>query len=389
MFTLIKNIEIYSPEYLGKKDILICNDRIIEIKDEISYNLKNMKIIDGSGKILTPGIIDQHIHITGGGGEGSFKTRVPEVNLSTLIKAGVTTAVGLLGTDSTTRSVENLVAKTKALKEEGLNAMCLTGAYSYPSPNITGSIKRDITFIDEIIGVKIAYSDHRSSALQVEELARIASEARLGGMLSGKPGIVTMHMGNGNSSINPVYEIIEKYNIPITHFRPTHVGRKKELFYDCIEFNKKGGYIDITADDEGNIAPVSELFGILKDNDANLSKVTMTSDGNGSWSSYDSEGHLLKIGASPCDTVFRQITTLAKKGIFTLDEALKFGTLNVAKGLGIDRVRGSIKPGYFADFLIINKDYNIKYVFINGQMMMENGKVIRKGTFEDFSNITG
>ena len=72
-----------------------------------------------------------------------------------------------------------------------------------------------------------------------------------------------------------------------------------------------------------------------------------------------------------------------------MEEALKFGTLNVAKGLGIDRVRGSIKPGYFADFLIINKDYNIEYVFINGEMMMENGKVIRKGTFEDFSNITG
>src|SRR5690606_3180786 len=101
-----------------------------------------------------PGLIDNHVHITGGGGEGSFKTRVPEITLSKLIEAGITTVVGLLGTDATTRSVENLVAKAKALKEEGVSVYVHTGSYEFPSVTLTGQIKKDIVFIEEIIGAK-------------------------------------------------------------------------------------------------------------------------------------------------------------------------------------------------------------------------------------------
>lgn len=385
MFTLIKNIEVYAPEYIGKKSVLIAGDRIAEIGENIFYNLKNMKIVDGTGKKLIPGMIDQHVHVTGGGGEGSFKTRVPEVMLSSLIKGGVTTVVGLLGTDSTTRSVENLVAKTKALKEEGVNAYCLTGAYAYPSPTITGSVKRDITFIDEIIGVKIAFSDHRSSAITLDELARVAAEARVGGMFSGKPGIVTMHMGDGNSSLTPVYEIMEKYDIPINHFRPTHVGRNSRLFNDAIEFNRRGGYIDITAGEGKEEEEVCSLFQILRNEKTNLERVTLSSDGNGSWSLYDKDGKVIKIGAASCDTVFKQIVALSDNKVFDFAKALTFGTSNVANALGIENERGYIKEGYFADLIITDMENHIDSVIINGEFMMEDRVVLKKGTFEDFA----
>ena len=231
MFILIKNIDVYSPDHIGERDVLICNDKIIEIGENISYNFKNLKTINGKGKKLIPSIMDQHIHVTGGGGEGSFKTRVPEVQLSDLIKGGITTVVGLLGTDCLTRSMENLVAKTKALKEEGINAYCLTGGYEFPSPSLTGNVKKDIMFIEEVIGIKIALSDHRSSLINNHELGRLVTEARGAGMLSGKAGYVTLHMGDGARSIQPIFEILENSDIPINHFRPTHVGRKKELFY--------------------------------------------------------------------------------------------------------------------------------------------------------------
>ena len=385
MFTLIKNIEVYAPEYIGKKSVLIAGDRIAEIGENIFYNLKNMKIVDGTGKKLIPGMIDQHVHVTGGGGEGSFKTRVPEVMLSSLIKGGVTTVVGLLGTDSTTRSVENLVAKTKALKEEGVNAYCLTGAYAYPSPTITGSVKRDITFIDEIIGVKIAFSDHRSSAITLDELARVAAEARVGGMFSGKPGIVTMHMGDGNSSLTPVYEIMEKYDIPINHFRPTHVGRNSRLFNDAIEFNRRGGYIDITAGEGKEEEEVCSLFQILRNEKTNLERVTLSSDGNGSWSLYDKDGKVIKIGAASCDTVFKQIVALSDNKVFDFSDALKFGTSNVANALGLENERGYIKEGYFADLIITDMENHIDSVIINGEFMMEDKVLLKKGTFEDFA----
>ncbi len=161
---LIKNIKVYSPEYIGIKDVLVVNDKIGLIEDEIELDKykKEIKIIDGKNKSLIPGFIDNHIHITGGGGEGSFKTRVPEIILSKLTEVGITTVIGLLGTDSLTRSVEDLLAKAKALKEEGLSVYVHTGSYGYPSITITESVKKDILYIQEIIGVKIALSDHRS-----------------------------------------------------------------------------------------------------------------------------------------------------------------------------------------------------------------------------------
>ena len=158
---LIRGAEVYAPEYLGKKDVLVAGGKIERIADHLP-DYEGAEVIDGEGKILTPGIIDRHVHITGGGGEGSFHTQAPPVQLSRLLLGGVTTVVGVLGTDGISRSVENLVAKAKSLKEEGISAYCCCGAYGYPGPTITGSISKDIMFVNEIFGLKLAVSDHRA-----------------------------------------------------------------------------------------------------------------------------------------------------------------------------------------------------------------------------------
>ncbi|MGL4402621.1 MAG: amidohydrolase family protein, partial [Fusobacteriaceae bacterium] len=194
---LIKNAEVYSPEYLGKKDILVINDKIVEIKEKIENieNILEVKIIDATGKKIVPGFIDPHVHITGGGGEGSFKTRVPEIMLSKLTKAGITTVVGLLGTDGTTRSMENVVAKAKALTEEGITAYAYSGSYEIPTVTLTGSIRKDILYVSEIIGGKTAISDHRDSSPTKDEICRLASDIRVANMLSGKSGGLVLHVG--------------------------------------------------------------------------------------------------------------------------------------------------------------------------------------------------
>lgn len=378
---LIKNIQIYSPEYIGEKDVLIANEKIILIEDNIEKFSEKIKLIDGKDKILTPGLIDNHVHITGGGGEGSFKTRVPEITLSKLIEGGITTVIGLMGTDSTTRSVENLVAKAKALKEEGVSVYVHTGAYSYPSPTLTGEVKKDIAFVEEIIGVKIALSDHRSSSLSEDELARLASDARIAGMLSGKAGIVVAHMGDGEDGLGIVNRVLRKTEIPIRTIRPTHVNRKKELLMESFEYAKKGGIIDLTCGISDELSP-RKVIKQAKEKGIPLENISISSDGYGSFSDYDEYGNLLRIGVSSVKNLLLELEKMVKEENIKLEEALIFFTRNVAKALGLYPKKGIIREGSDADLLILNKDIKLVSVICNGKLMMNDSKIIVKGTYE-------
>lgn len=55
--------------------------------------------------------------MTGGGGEGGPLTRAPELNFSELVEGGITSFVGVSGTDSETRPIEALMAKVRSLNQ--------------------------------------------------------------------------------------------------------------------------------------------------------------------------------------------------------------------------------------------------------------------------------
>ncbi|WMJ76309.1 MULTISPECIES: beta-aspartyl-peptidase [unclassified Sedimentibacter] len=378
---LIKNIDMYTPKSIGVKDVLIINDKIVLIEDSIPKFNEKLKVIDGTGNKLIPGFVDNHVHITGGGGEGSFKTRVPEITLSKLIECGTTTVVGLLGTDSITRNVENLVAKAKSLKEEGISVYALTGSYGYPSTTITSSIKKDIAFIDEIIGVKIALSDHRSPSISCDELARLASDARVAGMISGKAGIVTAHMGNGDAGLRLVNEVLEKTEIPVKVIRPTHVNRKRELLLESFDYAKKGGIIDLTCGMSDEMSPSNVIIQAEKMG-VPLENITVSSDGYGSWSNYDSAGNILEIGVSSVSSLYNEFKNMVSNLNFSIEDALPFFTTNVSKALEIYPKKGVVCENSDADVLIVNKEMDIVSVIAKGRLMLDNGKIMVKGTYE-------
>lgn len=373
---LIKNVKILGENKI--KNILIANEKIEKIfEGDCDYYFD--EIYDGGGKTLIPGLIDQHIHITGGGGEGGFETRVPEITLSKLIEAGITTVVGLLGTDSETRSVENLVAKSLALTNEGIKTYSLTGSYAYPSPTITGSVKKDIIFVNQLIGVKIAANDHRDSCLDYKELQRIGAEARVAGMISGKSGHVTIHMGSGKFYFNQINDALKYSNLPITIFRPTHVNRDKKLYDEALEFAQNGGYIDLTSEINKDF-PDSLAYKMAKEKNV-LDKITFSSDGFGSWSNYDDEGNLIEIGYSPVDTGIKAIKEIVADGE-KLEDAIKPFTSNVAKVLKLDKEVGFIKEGYIANLLLLDENLDIDGVVSQGKFMKKDKKILKKGSYE-------
>ncbi|WP_303971809.1 beta-aspartyl-peptidase [Faecalicoccus pleomorphus] len=373
----IKNAHVYAPQDKGIQDVWIAGGKI-EVVSKTLPIIDGIDCIDATGKILTPGLIDRHVHITGGGGEGGFCTQAPAVTASRLIHGGLTTVVGLLGTDGITRSVENLVAKAKGLKDQGISVYCMTGAYGYPSITITDSVQKDIVFVEEIIGCKLALSDHRSSHVTSEELMHLASDVRVAGMLSKKAGILTLHLGDEKQGLQMVMDILDQTDISIKTFQPTHVNRNLALLQQAIAFAKRGGTIDITCDStEG----VYQALMKIKEEGVCMDQVTLSSDGQGSWSKYDARGNLLQIGVSYVDTIYKQIVYLVKQKNWSMEDALALGCRNVAKALELYPKKGVIQKGGDADLLLWDKDLNLDTVIAQGNILMKNGKLLTKEMF--------
>ena len=385
MITILKNGHIYAPQDLGIKDVLMVGRTIAHIADRIdpAPSLGDVVVVDVSGCSVVPGFIDQHVHLLGGGGEGGYSTRTPEVLLSDLTTAGVTTVVGTLGTDNVTRSLESLLAKARGLEEEGISAWMYTGAYNVPSPTLTGNVRSDVILIDKVVGGKVAISDHRSAQPTKQEIARLAAECRVGGLLSGKAGVVHFHVGEGKEMLDMLFELIAETGIPATQFTPTHLNKNKELLAEGIRFAKMGGMLDITTSTP-TIAPkrIQPPEAILMCLNAGLSidRITMSSDGNGSMPVFDAQGKLTGLIAASPKSLFNAVRNIVKAGTLPLGEAIKPVTVNPATSLKLPN-KGRIEAGFDADVLVLDDDLRVAHLFAKGRHMV-NGDVLIKGVFE-------
>lgn len=380
-FTLLQGAHLFAPEDQGICDVLLANGKVIAVDRAIPTDIvPDCTVIDLHGRILCPGFIDQHVHLIGGGGEAGPTTRTPEVTLSRLTEAGITTVIGLLGTDSVTRHPESLLAKTRALNEEGITAWMLTGAYHVPSPTITGSVEKDVALIDRVIGVKCAVSDHRSAAPGDYQLASMAAASRVGGLLGGKPGVSVFHMGSSKKGLQPLYDILENSDVPMGKLLPTHVNRSEYLFDQALAFALKGGTIDITSGIPGPVTPAEGIARAVKAG-VPLAQVTLSSDGNGSQPLFDAAGNLTGIGVAGFDSLLQTLHALVNDYGFTLTDALRPLTTSVATFLSLAG-KGEILPGRDADLLVMTPELRIEQVYARGKRMVVDGKACVKGTFE-------
>ena len=373
MLTLFKNAQLYNPDYAGKKDLLTGGKTILAIGDYIDPpGGVEVNIIDCEGLMLVPGLIDSHVHITGGGGEGGPASRMPELQLSMMVEGGVTTVIGCLGTDGITRTVESVLMKVKTLRALGVSAWMYTGAYQVPSPTITGDIAKDIALFEEIIGVgEVAISDHRSSVPSIEELARITAHARVAGMIGGKAGIVNMHMGDARDPFRPLHEVVASTEMGYRQFIPTHCNRNPYIFEDAKEYGKKG-FVDITTssypyDMDVEIKPSVAVKQLLAAG-VPIEHITFTSDGCGSLPSFDAEGNLVKIDMGLPSSILREIKEAVLIDQIPLETVLKVATSNPADILKLHG-KGHIKEGNDADLLLLDKKFNIVHLMAMGKIM--------------------
>jgi len=384
----IKNISVYQPGYLGVKDVLVAGEKIIAIESAIdvsSLNNLTITVIDGSGKKLIPGLIDAHAHIAGAGGEGGPSTRTPEMHLSHMLDGGITSIVGCLGTDGFTRKLESVLMKVKGLKAEGVSAYMYTGSYQVPTPTILGDVARDIAMIEEVIGIgEIALSDHRSSCPTTPELIRLVEHARVGGMLGGKAGIANIHLGDAKNPFQPIYDAVNNSELKLTQFYPTHCTRNHYIFEDAKIYGKQG-YIDLTASsypyDMENETKPSKAIGELVKAGVPIEHITITSDGHGSLPNFDAAGRLINIDMGYPKSIFTELSDAVLQEKLPLEMAVKVVTSNVADILKL-KGKGRISVGSDADLVVLDADFGISDLIARGQLMTQNYKRLKKGTYE-------
>lgn len=391
MIKIIKNAKVYTPEAIGMKDVVIAGDKICSIGSNLSISKNNaidVEIIDGTGMILTPGFIDSHVHIIGGGGEGGFKTRTPEIQLTDITTGGVTTVVGCLGTDGIARSMISLLAKARSLEEEGITAFIYSGSYRIPVTTITGDVAKDLITIDKVIGVgEIAISDHRSSQPTIEEMKKLAADARVSGILSGKAGVINVHVGGGKRMIDMLMDIVETTEIPCTQFIPTHMNRNMRLCEEAIKYAKLGGNIDFTTSSdplfwkEGEVK-ASEAIKKSLESGVPEDKITLSSDGQGSLPMFNEKKEYIGLRVGKVTSILDEIRDAVMIENISLDKALKTVTSNPAYVLKL-KSKGIIKPGYDADLVLLREDdLSIDTVIAKGQVMIAQKEIKVYGVFE-------
>ena len=375
---IFQNIDVYAPEHLGRKDVLTVYDKIVKIADAGTITAEGMlfdaETVDGTDLILTPGFVDCHVHVLGGGGEGGFANRTPEATLEGLTKFGVTTVVGCLGTDGIGRDMCALVAKTKGLREQGMSAWCYTGSYQVPVRTLTDGITKDIMMIEEVIGTgEIAISDHRSSQPTFEEFARLTADTRLGGILSGKAGVVNVHLGGSPRCMDLIERVISETEIPTSQFLPTHVNRNERLFQKAIAYALKGGNVDFTGNEnidyEETISDeVRVCKGIRRMLDAGVDPkhITISSDGQGSMPRFSKEGVFLGMGVGQSSCLLKEVKECVEMAQIPLDTALSAITANPAATLSL-KGKGKIQEGFDADLCVLTRELEIQEVVARGK----------------------
>ncbi|MFP8965563.1 beta-aspartyl-peptidase [Pokkaliibacter sp. CJK22405] len=386
MLTLIRNANLFAPAPLGLRDVLIADGRIAAIDSTIELSGSFLwEELDASGKILIPGLVDSLVHITGGGGEGGPHTRVPPMQLSQAVNAGVTTLIGALGTDSVSRSLEDLVAKARALSTEGISAYCHTGSYQVPVKTLTGSIERDLLLVDVMLGTgEIAVADNRSSQPTLEELKKIVAASRVGGMLSGKAGTVLIHMGDAPDQLTLLDALFASTDLPKRQLQVTHINRSAALFEKAIGFAQRGGYVDFTTSTGGlmkwgEVSCAEGLQRLLQEG-VPVSQITFSSDGQASLPIFDAEGQVVGIGVGEISSLWQEVKRCVSQGM-ALEVVLPVVTSSPAKLLGLSQ-KGVLATGKDADLLLLNDDLSIDGVMARGRWLKQNGVLQVKGTFE-------
>ena len=380
MLKLIRGGKVYAPEAIGECDILIANDCIISMGKhiEILDDILECEIYDAHGMYVLPGIVDPHVHVSGGGGSSGLNSRVGDLDVNRIVEAGVTTVVGCLGFDRVSKSLKALLVKTLALNEQGISAYMMSGSYNLPSLTVTGSVEEDLVLLEKVIGVKLSLGESLGNWPTFEHIKNLLAECLRGGKLGGKAGFLQVHLGEGgNGWQERLLEICSEINLKPSRVVFTHCNRNADILNESCNYAKSGGIIDLTAsfsNDEkpGSLTVHESLIRLIKDK-VPLDSITISSDSNATRKLPDGT-----IKYLPISNILEVMTHLLAEGSLRKEEVTSLFTKNCARVIGLDAKKGSLEPNKDADIIMLNQDFKLVSVLARGRWAMKNNETLIK-----------
>ena len=406
---LIKNALILSPNtnFSEKQSVLIKDDKIHEIASDISDE-NIAKVIDAEGKILLPGLINTHTHLS----MTLFRGLADDLSLDSWLNdhiwpmeanlngeycyiGALLGAVELIKSGTTTFSdmyfyMENVA---RAVDESGIRA-CL----SYGMIDFGDEDKREAELaknmdlfkncnnmadgrINVFLGPHSPYTASQELLMKTRQLADendmkihihvSETEKEISDILDEKglrPFEYLNEIGFLGSDVIAAHcvwlndseiEIIKKHDVKVSH-------------NPCSNMKLASG-----------ISPVSKLL----ENDI---CVSIGTDG------ASSNNNLDLIEELKTASLLQKVSTLDPK-VLTSDEAIEMATINGARALGLEDEIGSIEVGKKADIILIDTNTanmtpqsstlssniiysangsNVDTTICNGKILMENKKLI-------------
>jgi beta-aspartyl-dipeptidase (metallo-type) len=363
VITLIENGEVYAPTPLGRQSVLLLDGTIARIGAVDRRTAESLgvecDVIDATGCVVCPGLIDPHEHILGGSGETGFATMTPEIHVEELVSAGITTVVGCLGVDVTMKNMAGLVGKAKGLREQGIDAHLWTGGYRVPPTSLLSSVREDILFIQEILGTgEIAISDERSMDPEPRELAKVVHDSYVGGMLAKKCGLTHFHVGDKDGRLAPLRELIDHYDVEPCWLYATHVERNEALMREAIQLAGAGANVDVDIVEED----FPKWLRFYLDNGGEPTRLTVSSDAS----------------ISSPRTLYEQLRAAVLREGFPLELVLSLVTANTARVLRLER-QGTLEVGKAGDLLVLDRT-SLEIIHVHGRngWMMRDRKLVKR-----------
>ena len=392
---LIKNAFILSPNtnFEGKQSLLIKDDVISEIAPQIDESDVD-KVIDATGKILLPGLINTHTHLS----MTLFRGLADDLSLDSWLNdhiwpmeanlngdycyiGALLGAVELIKSGTTTFSDMYFYMEdvARAVDEAGIRAVLSYGMIDFgDEEKRKNEIRENLTLFENCNGmadgrIKVFFGPHSPYTASEELLIKVRELADKYGM-----GI-HIHVSETQKEINDVseekglrpFEYLDKIGL----LGPDVVAAHSVWLSDEeIEIIRKND-VKVSHNPCSNmklasgIAPVSKLL----ENDI---CVSIGTDG------ASSNNNLDLIEELKTASLLQKVSTLDPK-VLNSDEAIAMGTIKGAEALGLDSEIGSIEVGKKADIILIDTSNiiysangsNVDTTICNGKVLMENKKL--------------